>query len=237
MKKLILLITIICYFTNFNVVAQISSDTTKKTIESDIGKTPITTQLQFPDTIQIRNIVATQSSQSSTEKNMPWIVALFIGLFSAFINYLISRHLRKSNEKSLERQFENSKENSLIQFKATIAAKNRQDWINELRHTLSEFLSYASLVSNFNADLNEKSDIHVYLQKILYAKAKIELLVNKEKEEQKHLVEKMEELFVAITGKKSQDDNEIPFRKARTEVIKAANQLFNLHWKKIKDLK
>ena len=72
---------------------------------------------------------------------MPWIGALIIGLLSVLVNFWVAHRLRQSNERNLTRQIENAKEITLSQFKSTIATKNRQDWINELRNAISDAIS------------------------------------------------------------------------------------------------
>lgn len=166
---------------------------------------------------------------------MPWIAALLIGLLSAFVNFWIGKEQRKANEKALQDLISNAKDISIIQFKATIATKNRQEWINDLRHSLSEFLIYAAFNTpdlTANKSITEVKEI---TQKVGYNRYRIELLLNKNKPEQMCLyeaVENMSRLFLTSEENFNQDK----FKRTRIEIMNAAVMLFDIHWKKIKAL-
>eukprot|EP01093_Parvamoeba_rugata_P002527 TRINITY_DN13108_c0_g1_i1.p1 TRINITY_DN13108_c0_g1~~TRINITY_DN13108_c0_g1_i1.p1 ORF type:complete len:156 (-),score=30.54 TRINITY_DN13108_c0_g1_i1:61-528(-) len=155
---------------------------------------------------------------------MPWIVALIIGLLSVLANYIIANQLRKT-----------TKENLNTEYKATIASKNRQDWINEVRHTLTEFLSSALFLSNI--DHTEIDENNRFLEKLISSKSKLELLVNDSKTEQKDLLNSVENLLTLVTNDGKDPNFATKVRNSRNQTIKVARVLFNIHWKKIKNLK
>jgi len=188
--------------------------------------------VSIPKEIQVKNI--SDSQKNSLDENMPWIAALIIGVLSAGVNFWIGHKLRQSNERNLQRQIESSNNIAMTQFKTTIATKNRQEWINELRHEISELLTAfgkASITDNSST----REEFTRYSEKILYSKAKIELLTNSQKPEQKELQDKIEDLFEAFVEK---DGKFKPGELAnlRSKIILSANKLLDLHWKKIKNL-
>lgn len=210
---------------------------------------PKNISIDFPKTIQIEDVTKKEKKQSSLITNMPWIVALIIGLLSVLANYWVAHILRKSNERnlrsqiesnerSLKVQIESAKDTALTEFKATIATKNRQEWINELRNTLTEYLSSVSLIlptpENPSKKFNDEKSQLIYRMSL--AKAKLELLMNREKAEQKELLNKIEEMF-NVANSNSMEGYVDKMVAARSIVINAARKLFDIHWKKIKELK
>lgn len=203
----------------------------KKIVQSQ----PADVKISIPQTIQIKDITEKSETTLGLDKNMPWIAAILIGIITAFVNFWVAHRLRQSNERNLQRQIENAKETTLIQFNATLATKNRQDWINELRQNISEFLTYAmcltpSFVSN-NQDERRK-----YLEKLAFTKSKIELLTNEDKPEQKELLDTLGDIL-DILSKGKEDFKKEDMQAARSKTISAARKLFKIHWGKIKILK
>lgn len=186
--------------------------------------------INFPKEIQVKNV--NNQTESSLDKNMPWIVAFLIGLLSAGVNFWVAHRLRQSNEKNLQRQIESSNNIALTQFKTTIATKNRQDWINELRHELCDLL--AAFTSSTGSDVT-REELSKFMDRILYSKSKIQLLINNQKPEQKDLEDKIEALFNTYIEKKGKLEN-VEFATLRQAVINSGRKLFDLHWSKIKDL-
>ncbi|EJL63051.1 hypothetical protein [Flavobacterium sp. CF136] len=186
--------------------------------------------ISIPKEVQIKNISAIK--EDNLDKKMPWIIALVIGVLSAGVNFWISHRLRQSNERNLQRQVESAQKMTLTQFKATIATKNRQDWINELRHELSELLTSTTRVTGIGP---KNEDYEKHIDKILFTKSKIQLMLNYEKIEQKKLIDSIENLFdkhIESDGKIDDDD----FAELRSSIISDARVLFDIHWKKIKNL-
>lgn len=180
---------------------------------------------------------------------MPWIVALLIGVIAAFVNLFIGNRIRisneknmqkqlESNEKNLKNQIETSKEIKFLEFRSTISAKNRQEWINELRHTLSEFLSIAmQLTPDSHEEIEKLSymDQNKYVEKLFYTKCKIELLLNANKEEQKKVLDEVENI-ARLTVTETKDFTDTYMQVARNKLITCSRNLFDIHWKKIKNL-
>lgn len=208
-----------------------SLDTKKNSIQSQ----PTDVKISIPQTIHIEDITEKSDTTMSLDKNMPWIAALLIGFSAAFVNFWVAHRLRQSNERNLQRQIENSKETTLTQFNATLATKNRQDWINELRQTLSEFLTYSMCLTPSFVPL-EPEEHKKYLEKLAFTKSKIELLINVDKQEQIELLVALDNVLEVLSKGKG-DFNKEEMQLARSKTISAARKLFRIHWKKIKLLK
>jgi hypothetical protein len=232
----IICITIVLIALSLIFLGQQKIDSSKN---NAINPKPVTTEinLTLPEILKIQDLTEKNHSSSFIEKNMPWAVALLIGVLSAFINLLISHRLKQSNEKNLLKQIENNKEINLTQFKSTIATKNRQDWINEVRHSLCEILENGNLLCfEILGSEPNTATIKAHFGKFLYSKSKIKMLLNEKKSEQRKVLEELINFSNTIkdifkTKKNSPKQND-----AEDQLIQAARELFEIHWKKIKQL-
>lgn len=193
--------------------------------------------INLPDTLIFKNLSNDIPKQPFWEKNMPWVVALMIGILSALANVIIANRLRSSNEKNLQKQLQSNKDTSLTQFKATVATKNRQEWINEVRHDLSELLANSALATaEFQSKAASKEVIYKYTERILYCRAKIQMLLNDQKVEQKQVLDAVK-LFVDENHIATKDNpNSVKINEAKKQILKSSRELFSIHWKKIKNL-
>jgi len=227
MKKIILLLTlVVCSTITFG---QVELDSTgNKEQQKEITEVNI----NLPDTVQIKDISAKNEDSPS---KMPWVIALVIGVLSAIINIWIADKMKNSNEKTISLQLTNAKELALAEFKATLGAKNRQDWIDELRHNLSEFISQSAMINiEFSVDRPDNEKIKPYFQKMNYNKAKIAMLINEEKAEQKRVIDAVNEL-VNKSFDSQNDFDAAEFKGIEDELVDASRDLFNIHWEKIKN--
>jgi len=215
------------------ILGQSTKDSTNK-FKSRAIISPTELKISLPDTVQFREIANRKESQPFIEKAMPWITALLIGIFSALVNFWIAFQLRQSNERNLERQINNTRETTITQINATIGTKNRQEWITELRNTLSDYLACAARMTP--DAINSPEDRNRYIDKIFYTKFKIELLINPGKQEQKELLDSVNNLLEVISKKKEAYKVD-EFIASRSRCADAAQKLFGLHWNKIKGVK
>jgi hypothetical protein len=228
---------IICFFCSINLFGQKIQDTaTYKNTAIETSSTK--TRLNIPDTLQVMVNSEKIGKKSFLENNIPWFVALFIGVLSAGVNFWISRNLRESNKANLLAQIENAKEITSTQYKATIASRNRQEWMNSLRDTLAEYLSSVSLIVPLNPYLptQELEKRRNYIDGMALAKAKIELLTNNEKPEHKVLLDEVEGMLNVIINNENKFTYIEEIKKARSNVIQAAGVIFKMQWEKIKAL-
>lgn len=260
MKRIITLLTLfICSTIAFG---QEQPDSTKKDVEQKLSDTTKTDKnlykrpeviLNFPETVQIKDV---SEKPENLPSNMPWIAAIIIGVLSAIINFWIAARIKKSNddnislqlksneetfrlqmksnEETIRLQMANAKSLALSEFKATLGTKNRQDWIGELRHSLSEFMAASSMMraETYAAGVTVEN-IHPHFQKMQYNKGKIAMMLNRDKPEQKDVID----LVYAIVSMGFL--NEAGFEENESLRLQAAltaksSDLFKIHWKKIK---
>ncbi|UPQ80208.1 hypothetical protein M0M57_05075 [Flavobacterium azooxidireducens] len=222
------------------MLSLISSAKTKDTIYYTPRETKIQSNIILPEKLKIEQV--SNKSDSLFDKSLPWISALFIGIISAIINFYIAHKLRKSNERNLERQLasnernfqlqiEASKEIKILEIRSNIGTKNRQDWLNDLTQTLSEYLSSVSLI----VPKLEIEELKPLIYRASLSKAKLELLLSQEKAEQKRLFDSIQKIYNICVERETIENHTSQLVKARTEVIESARELFKFHWSKIKN--
>lgn len=123
------------------------------------------------------------------QKNMPWICAVLLGVFTIIANFQISKQSRKSNKEAIERQIEsattialkqieNASMTSQLDFNKTVLSGNRQAWINELRELTSRIVTKTMIYS-------VKMDVgYEKVEELLYLLAKTELMLNDAKDQE-----------------------------------------------------
>lgn len=228
MRKLILLInTCLCLTASFG--QQNKPDTSNNT-KASVNTPEII--IQYPKTLEIKDVSGKKETQPS---NMPWIAALIIGILSALINVWVADRLKKSNEKNIDRQLNNAKDLALAEFGATLGTKNRQDWIDDLRHNLSEFISHSAMINvELSSDEPKRENVKAHFQKMNYNKAKIAMMINVEKPEQKDVLDQVYSM-ISICFKPKDDYDAAQFKDTEEGLLTASRKLFGIHWKKIKD--
>ena len=228
MKRLTILILMCISLTGS--FGQQKPDTTAKAKASNCYPSEIT--IKLPDKINIEDTSEKKENQSS---NMPWVAALIIGILSAFINILVADRLKKSNERNIDRQLNNAKELALAEFGATLGTKNRQDWIDRLRDSLSEFISLSAMINVEMSSAETNNDkVKGLFQQMNYNKAKIAMLINIDKPEQKEVIDQVYKM-VSISFKSKEDYDASEFKKIEDDLLIASRKLFGIHWKIIKE--
>lgn len=196
-------------------------------------------------------IIKLNNPENDKPNNWPWIAAIIVGCitFSATITAALIN--RKTTLKSLDlskeiaiEQIKSSKSSSLYQFNSTLKSKNRQDWINNVRDTLSSLTSDAT---KLNAELQDKSENNKQVVKDLHGKfaysiVQLELLLNPKKEihekllvEIRRLIKIMDTHIVNFRNSKTNYDN-VAFIKSLYDVVDQGRELLYLEWQKIQKL-
>jgi len=177
----------------------------------------------------LNNLLEIKSEKTSSfdmQKNMPWIGAIFIGVFTVIANYIINNQIRKTNIESLNRQLANTREINQKDFNKTVLSGNRQVWINDLRDIISKILSKTLSLSL------KKSVTHDELQELIYLISKTELMLNPEKDID--FVTKLKELelcFIDIQSCKSTFLDIDPFI---SSVKNFAKTTLKTEWERVK---
>jgi hypothetical protein len=194
-------------------------------------------KLITPDVIAIKNILPKEVKQSILEKYFASFVVIFFGIITAFINIYLARRLRKSTEINIEKQIKAGKDTTENQFKATLSAKNRQDWINDLRNSITDFLTANSnLLLEISKQTRDSEKISEFVDKMTSSKYKAELLLNDAKINQRNISQLLNEILLLTTEAFGESNNIVKVTAKKNELIISSQSLFNYHWEKIKKL-
>ena len=87
------------------------------------------------------------------------------------------------------------------------------------------------------SDNKLSSEISKRYAKILYCKTKIWLLLNKSKPEQKQVLDELDAYSKATAELLDNKITTVQHIETENKLVEAARSLFEIHWKKIKELK
>jgi len=224
------------------------------------------------DTLKTKTIIDTLKVQFSQHlskengsNNMPWIAAIFVGVLTVIANYIIARINKNTAIRNIKDQVETStqianlqiestKEIALQQisnsqklashgFNATLKTQNRQQWINLVRDTLTDFSTHSKIL---NAEFQEayfdrtrQIELH---EKVTRTRVKLTLLLNPKIETHNNLLEAISELLTVLDlhlyeskGTEKEFKN-LNFSSCNEAVIKSGRDLLYSEWQKIQDV-
>ena len=107
-------------------------------------------------------------------------------------------------------------------------ADKRQDWINDLRDTISEYLAICSVV----VDMKEDDDIHQKVERYTFLIRKISLMLNPDEDKSKKLLSKIEEMkeFLMIKGEQWE------FEDLSDNITHVTQKILKEEWERVKSL-
>jgi len=237
MRKISILITVLIF--TFNVHGQNQTINKKPTNQNAIIKISDTltvrianevTMPTIPDRLTIENL-----NKSDWKDQMPWVVALLIGLSSVAITILLGRRQISSSERIFSKQIETSKEIASLDFKKVVISGNRQEWINGLRDNLSNYLakseSYSiALLNPTNTADKLQSLINERLSEILALEAKIVLMLNSNEEDSKELIKFLGIYTKCIFGEAITQPVEV----LKQKIMEIAKKILKAEWERVK---
>jgi hypothetical protein len=187
-------------------------------------------KIQFPGKFQIETI-----NNSDWTDQMPWIVALLIGVISVVITIVIGKNQIKSSERTLNRQIETSKEIAKLDFNKIVISGNRQEWINRLRDNLSEYLAKTetysiALLNPSNTAERLQELINERLSDILALEVKIVLMLNSTEEDSKQLIKFLGIYTKCIFGEAITQPVEV----LKQNIIDITKQILKTEWERVK---
>ena len=179
--------------------------------------------------------------ESFLEKSIPWFIALAIGILTTVTNILVSSKLNKVNSKNVSEQLKTSKEIALTQFKSTIHSQNMQKWSDDLRESLSEFLSISVYIRAKMSDTRKQTDDEIFdsiiddFKTLNKYKVKLLTLLNVNNPDEKVIAEKIVQLMKKGFVSKA-EFTATEHIQLENALLADSRTLFQKHWEKIKDL-
>ncbi|MFC4263972.1 hypothetical protein ACFOWM_13845, partial [Ferruginibacter yonginensis] len=196
------------------------------------------------DTLQHNEKEGNSTTNWYDKTTSPWIIPSSIALLTVVVNIFISLYSQKVALSNVEKQIKSSLALAALQFDTTLYLKNRQDWINEVRNSLSEFLTHCNLI---NIELQEatqnmiaRKTIH---EKLSLNRNKLRLALNPKIEEHEKLLESISALMNVLdihilntNSQQRQYDNVDFMRKADNVIVDGRFVLYK-EWDKIQRAK
>ncbi len=183
-------------------------------------------------------------------KSMPWIASLIIGMMTVIVSVKVSKASSKNVDKQIEastriaiEQINSSKELALTEFKATLNSKNRQDWINEVRNCLSEYITQCRMlnIECQNTPISSEK-FEDYFSKTNYNYYRLLLLLKHNKDEHSPLFTLLNEMsglmdkHILNARHEINDYDNVAILQKQNEIVKAGMELFYFEWNKIQKM-
>lgn len=199
------------------------------------------------DTLKLQSIIDKSDTVPFYKNtNMPYFISVIIVLLSFLLNWCIAKMNERTVLKSIEsskdiaiKQIKNSQDVAILEFKTTLKTQNIQDWLNDIRNCISEFLSQCTLINviMLRTNINEKvEELKPYFEKMIFNKNKIGMLLSMDEKDQKELFDSIQEMK-RISLEPEKDYEAELFKKQEEIVVKNARHFFVKHWKNINDTK
>ena len=123
-----------------------------------------------------------------------------------------------------------------IHIKAEVLSKNRQNWINDLRNQLSEFISLISVLSTEHASvLMDDNSFIQFHQKTLLVKSKIELLINPKEDDHSQLSENIYQAYREML-KPEKDIDRKKLGQFEGIIVRLSQEVLKREWERVKKI-
>jgi len=185
-----------------------------------------------------------KNTDSFIENNLPWIAALSISIFSFFLNLKMTKDLQLSNERKIQLQIESNERNLKFQIdkslelylqnlKMIVASNNKQEWLNDVRMCIANFLTNITFIKPEVKVLYKSEDFSTYVEKVLLYKSKAEILLTDQNYDEKEVLKAINDLSEILTINQSEYNDNI-FQEKRKNLLLATRNFYKNHQRKIR---
>jgi hypothetical protein len=185
-----------------------------------------------------------KNTDSFIENNLPWIVALSICIFSFFLNLKMTKDLQLSNERKIQLQIESNERNLQYQIdkslelylqnlKLIVASNNKQEWLNDVRMCIANFLTNITFIKPEVKALYKSEDFITYVEKVLLYKSKAEILLTEQNYDEKEVLNAIND-FSEILNINQSEYNDNIFQEKRKNLLLATRNFYKNHQRKIR---
>lgn len=196
------------------------------------------------DTLQHKDTESNTTIKWYDKTTSPWVIPSGIALLTVIVNIFISLYSQKIALTNVEKQIKSSLALAALQFDTTLYLKNRQDWINEVRNSLSEFLTHSNLVNielqEVTQNMTARKAIH---EKLSLNRNKLRLALNPKIKEHEKLLESIGALMNVLdihilnTNSQQRQYDNIDFMRKADKVIEDGRFVLYKEWDKIQKAK
>lgn len=196
----------------------------------------ISPQVNVPDKLNIIFPPEYFVKQNTFFKDyLPAILTLIAGLLAVYINWKISAKLRENTKENIERQLAEARSIKIAEIKSSINIKNRQEWMNQFREAISE---YVSLVSIHAAKMDSKGlDYREEAKKLAALSIRVNLLLHPEREFEDEALIQIDKLFQLTFAEQNANTDIANHVKAVKEsndiLIGTSRKILEKNWQKM----
>lgn len=173
-------------------------------------------------------LIENSAKQDNTVQILTLVIALLAVVVGPAIQFFINR-------KQIRTQLETVNKT----LKAEVRSANRQSWINDLRNTISDFISLVYTFSLQNEE-TEHTEQKIIFRELMMLKSKIELMLNPGKKDQKEIIDLINKITSNLAEKPKTEEEKKNFLSdfidSLTDLSSKSQKLFSLHWKKVKNI-
>lgn len=166
----------------------------------------------------------------------PALLTLIVGILTIIVNWLISKKLRENTSQNIERQLAESKNIKYLELKASINTKNRQDWMNQFRDAVSEYISVV-VVASTNLQVNNDV-VRLTITKLMELQTRLDLLLHPEREKEKEIIacySALTALLLLEESKKTKDHAD-KMGKHKEKLVELSRLVLERNWQKLNNL-
>lgn len=187
--------------------------------------------VRIPDKI---NLTSPSNNEIQLKDWFPAFITLLVGVGTIIVNNHISKKLRNSASENIDKQLKESKDLKLIDIKASINIKNRQEWMNQYRDNLSEYM--AIVTTGFFESTGEEGDG----KKLFFLVYKLDLLLHPDRLDEKEAIELYKSLAANLVLYHFNKENKVEFLKSLqldlAKLIEVSRKILDRNWRIMNDI-
>ncbi len=186
--------------------------------------------------------VALKSLQDNSPQYIQYILAI-IALLSVivgpYVSYRIALRTVKSQTEITERQIATQINLAEYEIKAKVLSGNRQEWINTLRNTISEYQSIIHSIAMIIITANMEGvkigqDYFAQSKEASLRKYKIRLLINSTEEDHKKIIEIIDKIDKEVLY--NQSHNITLINSLQIDLTEISQKVLKREWERVKQV-
>lgn len=233
-NRVIILIVYIFAIHHNTVAKEIESNADSAAIRN---KGSIFTEVTIPDKL---NIILPEKyfeqKNDAFKDYLPAILTLIAGVLSVYANWIIAKKLRDNTTQNIEKQLSEAKRIKYLELQATINTRNRQEWMNQFRDAISEYISLITIsIANIKADNARVFDT---IKRLSELNSRLDLLLHPDRENEEEIMNCYAALVVLLLtpDKDKPSDYADQLSRNKERLIILSRAVLERNWQKLNNL-
>jgi hypothetical protein len=178
-------------------------------------------------------ILKSLQDNSQSTQYLSLVIALLAVSFGPILSYFSARLTIKHQLSTFKEQLSTQISIAERGIKSQVLSKNRQDWINTLRDSISEFVSILYMVSK--AKLSEHEE-KLKAERLFNLRLRISLLLNATEDDHKQLEDFLEEGMDYYVRRPTKKTPQRPFKEIRLDIVDISQKILKREWERVKKI-